>query len=187
MTKTANDLDDKLVFANSFYVMGVENFIRDYYNKENNCLLPYQLLKELNSTLLMSNEMGKGYEVIYSEQFLKMTYHVNDFRRIDKYGKEFVWIKEDLDGNPVELLVGSMIWDYKVKEYNPDSYFKSKSNDTNYGLTKSYVYNNLSGFGVKKINKNLNDFDEALTEAVEETGVEFELLKAFMIQIGLDI
>lgn len=182
MTKTANGLDDKLISANSFYVMKVENFIRDYYNRENNYLLPYQLLKELNSTLLMSNEMGKGYEVIYPEQFLKTPYHVNDFRRIDKDGKEFVWIKEDVDGNAVELPEDSMIWDYKVKEYNPDSYFKSKSNDTNYGLAKSYVYNNLSGFGVKKINKDLNDFDEALNEAAEETGVEFELLKALMIQ-----
>jgi hypothetical protein len=40
--------------------------------------------------------MSKGYPVIYPEQFLKSSYHVNDYMRVDKDGKEFVWLKKIL-------------------------------------------------------------------------------------------
>lgn len=181
-SQTANGRDSSLIPASSFYVLDVDDYKRDYYNRENNYLLPFYLLKELNNTLLQSNEMAKGYPVIYPEQFLKTPYHVEDYMRIDKDGKEFVWVKEDKDGNQISLSEGSMVYDYKVREYNPSEYFKAKDDTLNYGMPKSYVYNNLSSFEVKKINRDLNDFNSALENATEKTGVEFDLLKALMIQ-----
>lgn len=181
-SKTVNGKDSSLLPASSFYVFDVKDYKRDYYNRESNYLLPYYLLKELTNTLLQSNEMGKGYDVIYPEQFLKTSYHVNDFMRIDKDGKEFVWVKEDIDGNPLPLPAGSMIYDYKVKEYNPSDYFKAKDDSINYGMVKSYVYNNLSSFDVKKISKDVNDYDSEIQKAADEASVEFELLKAIMIR-----
>jgi hypothetical protein len=51
-SKTANGKDSSLLPASPFYVLDVDDYKRDYYNRESNYLLPYYLLKELTSTLL---------------------------------------------------------------------------------------------------------------------------------------